>query len=127
LVQTIIRGGSMAKKDNAVQKVGSWAFIIGLIIAIIAGFWPLGAVMTTVLIVLGLIVGFLNVTGKETNQFLFSALVLVVMTSLGGQMLSSIQYVGLMLQSIFVAMMLFIIPAALIVALKAIYALAENE
>lgn len=117
----------MAKKDNVVQKVGSWAFIIGLIIAIIAGFWPLGAVITTVLIILGLIVGFLNVTGKETNSFLFSALVLVLMASLGGQMLSSIQYVGLMLQSIFEAMMLFIIPAALIVALKAIYALAESE
>ena len=117
----------MAKKDNVVQKAGSWAFIIGLIIAIIAGFWPLGPTMTTVLIVLGLIVGFLNVTGKETNSFLFASLVLVVMTSLGGQMLSSIQYVGLMLQSIFVAMMLFIIPAALIVALKAIYALAESE
>ena len=118
----------MAKKqDNVVQKVGSWAFIVGIIISIIAGFWPLGTVMTSVLILLGLIVGFLNITGKETNSFLFSSLVLVVMASLGGQMLSSIQYVGLMLQSIFTAMMLFIIPAALIVAMKAIYALAETE
>lgn len=118
----------MAKKtDNAVQKAGSWAFIIGLIIAIIAGFWPIGPVMTSVLIILGLIVGFLNVTGKETNHFLFAALVLVVMTSLGGQMLQSIKYVGPMLQSIFMAMMLFIIPASLIVALKSIYALAEGE
>ena len=117
----------MKKGVNVVQKVGSWAFIVGLIIAIIAGFWPLGAVMTTVLIVLGLIVGFLNVTGKETNSFLFATLVLVVMSSLGGQMLSEVQFVGPMLQSIFSAMMLFIIPAALIVALKAVYALAEAE
>ncbi|MBW2997412.1 hypothetical protein KY349_03680 [Candidatus Woesearchaeota archaeon] len=117
----------MKKHVNVVQKVGSWAFIVGLIVAIIAGFWPLGTVMTTVLIVLGLIVGFLNVTGKETNSFLFAALVLVVMTSLGGQLLSNVQFVGPMLQSIFTAMMLFIVPAALIVALKAIYALAEAE
>ncbi len=119
----------MAKKHiaNTIQKAGSWAFIVGLIIAIIAGFWPLGTVMTTVLIILGLIVGFLNVTGKETNSFLFSGLVLVVMASMGGQVLSSIQYIGPMLQSVFSAMMLFIIPASLIVALKAIYALAENE
>jgi len=112
---------------NTIQKAGSWAFIVGLIIAIIAGFWPLGTVMTSVLIILGLIVGFLNVTGKETNSFLFSTLVLVVMSSMGGQLLSTIQYIGPMLQSIFSAMMLFIIPAAVVVALKAIYALVKNE
>ncbi|MBN1544214.1 hypothetical protein JW898_01995 [Candidatus Woesearchaeota archaeon] len=117
----------MRKTGNVVQKVGSWAFIIGLIIAIIAGFWPLGTIMTTILIILGLIVGFLNVTGKETNSFLFATLVLVVMTSMGGQLLGTIQYVGGLLHNMFSAMMLFIIPAAVIVALKAIYALAENE
>lgn len=115
------------KKDNVVQKAGGWAFIVGIIISIIAGFWPLGTIMTSVLVLIGLVVGFLNVTGKETNNFLFSTLVLVVMASLGGQLLSSIQYVGPMFQSIFTAMLLFIIPAALIVALKAIYALAEAE
>ena len=112
---------------NIVQKVGSWAFIVGLLIAIVAGFWPLGTVMTSVLIILGLIVGFLNITGKETNSFLFSTLVLVIMSSMGGQLLSSIQYIGPMLQSIFSAMMLFIIPSAVVVGLKAIYSLAEDE
>jgi len=117
----------MKKVVNIIQQVGSWAFIIGLIIAIIAGFWPLGTTMTSVLIILGLIVGFLNVTGKETNSFLFSTLVLVVMASMGGQLLANIQFVGPMLQNMFSAMMLFIIPTALVVALKAIYALAETE
>jgi hypothetical protein len=115
------------KKENMVQKIGSWAFIVGLILAVIAGFWPIGTVMTSVLIILGLIVGFLNVTGKETNSFLFSTLVLVVMASQGGQLLREIQFVGPMLQSIFSAMMLFIIPGAVVVALKAIWALAETE
>ncbi|MBW2968304.1 hypothetical protein KY362_07505, partial [Candidatus Woesearchaeota archaeon] len=90
-------------QDNMMQKIGSWAFIVGVILAIIAGFWPLGTVMTSILIILGLIVGFLNVTGKETNSFLFATLVLVVMTSMGGQVLSNIQYVGPMLSSIFQA------------------------
>lgn len=112
---------------NVVQRVGSWAFIIGLIIAIIAGFWPLGTAMTSTLIILGLIVGFLNVTGKESNSFLFASLVLVVVTSTGATALSTIKFVGPMLQNMFSAMMLFIIPAAVIVALKAIYSLAENE
>ncbi|MFC1741490.1 hypothetical protein ACFL3V_03060 [Nanoarchaeota archaeon] len=112
---------------NVIQKAGSWAFIVGLIVAIIAGFWPLGTAMTSVLIIMGLIVGFLNVTGKETNSFLFSTLVLVVMTSMGGQLLGTIKFIGPMLQNMFSAMMLFIIPAAVVVALKAIYALAEEE
>jgi hypothetical protein len=115
------------KKENMVQRIGSWAFIIGLIIAVIAGFWPIGSVITSILIILGLIVGFLNVSGKETNSFLFATLVLVVMASQGGQLLSGIQFVGPMLQSIFSTMMLFIIPAAVVVALKAIWALAETE
>ena len=117
----------MRKHDNVVQKTGSWAFIIGLIIAIIAGFWPLATVMTSVLIILGLIVGFLNVTGKETNSFLFATLVLVVMASFGGQLLVNIKYVGPMLENMFSAMLLFIIPSSSVVALKAIYALAEDE
>jgi len=115
------------KKENIVQKIGSWAFIIGLIIAVIAGFWPIATIMTSVLIILGLIVGFLNVTGKETNSFLFATLVLVVMATQGGALLANIQYVGAMLQNMFAAMVLFIIPAGIIVALKAIWALAENE
>ena len=115
------------KKENIVQRVGSWAFIVGIIIAIIAGFYQIGTVMTTVLIIMGLITGFLNITGKETNSFLFATLVLTVMASMGGQVLQSISMVGPMLQSVFSAIMLFIIPAGMIVALKAIWALAENE
>ena len=120
MVQKKVGVTQMLKPKNVVQKVGSIAFIIGLIIAIIAGFWPLGAVMTSILIVLGIIVGFLNVTGKETNSFLFATLVLVVMATQGGQLLINIQYVGQMLQNIFTAMVVFIIPAALVVSLKAI-------
>jgi len=115
------------KEKSSVQKIGSWAFIIGLVIAIIAGFWPLGAVMTSILIVLGLLVGFLNIAGHETNSFLFATLVLVVVSSMGGNLLSKISIVGPILESVFSAMVVFIIPAAVVVALKAIYALAKEE
>ncbi|NQU79217.1 hypothetical protein HQ545_05620 [Candidatus Woesearchaeota archaeon] len=117
----------MKKHVNVVQKVGSWAFIVGLIIAIFAGFWPLGTVVTSILIFLGLIVGFLNVTGTETNSFLFATLVLVVVSSMGGQLLSNIAVIGLMLENMFSAMIVFIIPASVVVGLKAIYSLAEVE
>ena len=114
------------KSELNIQTVGSWAFIIGVIIAIIAGFWPIGTAATSTLIILGLVVGFLNVTSTEINSFLFASLVLVVLSSMGGQVLGAIQFVGPMLKSIFTAMLLFIIPAAVVVGLKAIYTLAEH-
>ncbi|MBI4739521.1 hypothetical protein HY772_08355 [Candidatus Woesearchaeota archaeon] len=115
------------KKPSMVQKVGSWAFIIGLLIAVVAGFWTIIPAVTSVLIVLGLIVGFLNVTGSETQGFLFASVSLVIVASLGGNVLSTIQVVGPMLQNIFSTIVLFVLPATMVVCLKAIYALAAEE
>jgi hypothetical protein len=121
----------MAKETDMLAKVGSWAFVIGVIIAIIVGLFSNGgnAVTTTVLVVLGLIVGFLNVTGRETTPFLLAAIALVIVTSpnLGAGSLSNVSGVGPYLQGILSAITLFVIPATIIVALKAIYALAHDE
>ncbi len=126
----------MAKKEDGgsmMQKVGSWAFIAGMVIAIIAGLisggsgGKMSALIVSVLAVLGLIVGFLNVTGKETTPFLIATVSLVVITSLGGTTLGNIDVVGPYMSGIFAAIMTFVIPATIIVALKAIYALAADE
>ena len=112
---------------NMMAKVGAWAFIVGVILALVSGFWALNPTWTSVLIVLGLLVGFLNITGKEVNQFLFAGLVLVVMASLGGTVLSRIAVVGPALQNIFSALVVFVVPATLVVALKAIYSVAHDD
>jgi len=113
----------MAKKSPMMQKVGSWAFIIGIIIAIIAGFAPLNAVVTGILVFLGLLVGFLNITAKESNTFLFTALVLVVVADFGGGKLVSLTPI---LKNMLDAIIVFIVPATLIVSFRAIYQLAKN-
>jgi len=122
----------MAKDVDLLAKVGSWAFIIGIIIAIIVGVFSQGkgdAVTTTVLIVLGLIVGFLNVTGRETTPFLLAAVTLVIVTSknMGGASLADVATIGPYLQGVLSSITTFVIPATIIVALKAIYALAHDE
>ena len=69
------------------QRVGNYSFIIGVIIAVVLGLVSLGAAtpwLASLLVVLGLIVGFLNVTGKETKEFLIVATVLVIAASMGG-------------------------------------------
>ena len=115
----------MAKGSNMMAKVGSWAFIIGVIVAILAGFFQSVNMPVVIwsLVILGLIVGFLNVTAKETTPFLLATVSLVIVTSFGGNQLAAIKYIG----QIFTAIMIFVIPAAMIVALKAIYALAADE
>ena len=120
----------MAKETDLLAKVGSWAFIIGVIIALIVGVFSGGtgsAVATSVLILLGLIVGFLNVTGRETTPFSLAALSLVLVGKFGGDVLGQIATIGPYLQGTLSALMTFVVPATIIVALKAIWALAHDE
>ena len=122
----------MAKNTGVsmVAKIGSWAFIIGIIIALLVGIFTRGAgnpITTSILIVLGLIVGFLNVTGKETTPFLLASLALVIVASFGGDVLGKVATIGPYLQGILNAIMTFVIQATIIVSLKAIWALAHDE
>jgi len=122
----------MAEKgDDTMQKIGGWAFIIGNLLAVLAGVvFPSSTWVILVLAVLGLIVGFLNVTAKESTPFLVSAIALVLSTStfnliiktaLGDSTITTI--VGTILNNVGI----FIAPAAVLVALRAIFALASNE
>lgn len=113
----------MAKKKSNVNLIGSWAFIIGVILALIVGLFDAAPILTWLLIVLGLVVGVLNVSGKEATTFLFVSLVLVVISAFtGGMVANDNPYILGMLRAI----VIFIAPAALLVALKAIYGLARD-
>jgi hypothetical protein len=115
----------MAKESDLMAKIGSWAFIIGIVVALLVGiFSGTSVIARTVLILLGLVVGLLNITGRETTPFLLATVSLVIVSYMGGPIFS----VGLqILQSILNAIMVFVIPATIIVALKAVYALAHDE
>ena len=113
------------------QRVGGWAFILGVVIAIIAGLAAgyLDAVsagyVALVLVILGLIVGFLNLNDKEIQPFLVAAIALMLMqVSAGG--LNLIPYIGIYLTSMVQNIAVFVMPAALVVALKAVYKLAAR-
>lgn len=119
----------MAKESG--PKWGVWAFIVGIILALIGGILVglLGAgqtAVTAILIVLGLVVGFLNVTDKETKDYLLAAVSLILVTYFGGQVLGIVPIIGSYLQSVFGAIITFVIPATIIVSLKAIYGLARD-
>ena len=116
------------------QKIGHYSFIIGVIIAVVLGLASsaLGASaaawLTSLLVVLGLIVGYLNVTGKETKEFMMVATVLIIAAFAGGasSTLGGVQYVGLYLSGIFDQILAFVVPAAVVVGLKEIWNLGQN-
>jgi hypothetical protein len=104
-------------------RLGHWAFIVGIVIAIIAGLVPAWQTptITWVLVILGLIVGLLNITAKETVEFLVAAVALMLIGSAG-----AIPALGTIVLSILANIVAFVAPAALIVALKSIYELAKK-
>ena len=116
------------------KKVGHYAFIIGVILAVVLGLFagPLSTTSTwivSLLVVLGLIVGFLNVSGKETKEFLLNATVLIIATFAGGatSTLGNVVYIGAFLSGIFTAVMAFVVPATIVVALKGIWEMGQNK
>ena len=117
---------NMEKKHTLVQKIGSWSFLVGIVIAMAAGFWELNALIVSVLIVLGMIVGFLNVTGEETTPFLLATVSLVIVAAVGQGVLGQVSDIGPKLQHVLATFITFIIPATIIVACKAIYSLAAD-
>ena len=114
------------------KRVGDYSFIIGVVIAIVLGLVSLGTAtpwLASLLVVLGLIVGFLNVVGKETRDFLLVAAVLIIATSMGGASgtLGGVKYIGQYLTGVFTQVLAFVVPATVVVALKDIWALAKSD
>ena len=114
------------------EKIGYWAFIVGVILALIVGIFAdmLGIMIIgiemwipVVLVLLGLIVGILNIGDKEINNFLIAVIAIAVVA---GANLSTIPMFGTYLQSIMGYLVIFIAPAALVVALKSIYNLGST-
>jgi hypothetical protein len=108
-------------------KIGKYAFMVGILLAIILGLVPMAenirGYAILVLVVLGLIVGLLNVTAKETTEFLVAAIALI---AAGNANLTSIPAIGIYVQYILTFIVVFVAPAALVVALRAVQALAKD-
>ncbi len=103
--------------------IGFWAFIVGFILAIVAGiFWPANATIIIVLVILGIIIGFLNITTKEFQLFLLATIALVVV---GGQAFTSLGSVGAKLGDVLTHIAILVSPAAIIAAVKGLWAVAK--
>ncbi|MBN1833635.1 MAG: hypothetical protein JW896_16145 [Deltaproteobacteria bacterium] len=107
------------------DKIGRICFIIGVIVAIIAGFFTWSYIFP-ILTILGLIVGFLNVRTSEVQSFLLAGISLVIISALGADQINTIPVVGDYMGRIYIALLSFVGPATIIVALKSIFGMAKD-
>jgi hypothetical protein len=120
----------MAKKSDT-TNIGYWAFLIGVLIAIVAGLaaaaGSLGGAADTViavLVVLGVVVGFLNLIDKNPTTFLIAVLAISA-TASAFDPLNQFA-IGLYIHAVMSNIVAFVWPAAVIVGLKVIWDLASK-
>ncbi len=131
---------SAGKIKGVSRKVGHYSFLVGVILALVLGLfseeissasasWSLRIMF--VLVILGLIVGLLNIQHKEMTEFLLAAIALMIVApAMNVVSLTLDKFVlgsGSFLRSMLSYLIIFIVPAVLIVAVKVIVELAEEK
>ncbi len=113
------------------QRIGVYAFLVGIAIAIITGIasglvTEYVSTITLILVSLGLIVGYLNISNKEMPMFIVASIGLIVAGSANLTSINTlIPNLGTVLQAILTNIVVFIAPAVIVVGLKAVYVLAK--
>ena len=102
------------KFKHNLTTIGRWAFLGGIVLAVLSGFTEIPNLALT-LFILGLIVGFLNVTEKESTSFLIAVIALLLIGVSSLQLVGGLTTVVISVLNNFVA---FVAAAGLIVALK---------
>jgi len=102
--------------------VGKWAFIAGLVLAVVVGYIFQAEWVIWVLAVLGVIVGLLNVTREDTERFLLAAIALALSVTA----LSTVPVLGLSITNILGYVAAFVAGAMVVVALKALFQTARS-
>ena len=123
-------------KENS---VGAWAFLVGVILAIVIGvstiFIPLSKIskysspIYAILVLIGLYVGArIKVSGKDSQTFLISSAILVIVSKFGMESVTGSLIgigVGDLVSSVFGALLVLFVPATIIVALKSVFSSAQ--
>jgi hypothetical protein len=108
------------------EKLGRYTFVLGLVISVIAGFVNIPVWGLIGLLLLGVVVGLLNITGKEVQPFLLGTIALMLVGASTLSLMASIPG-GEIIASIIRHFTAFVAGGALIVALKEVYSLTSTK
>ncbi len=110
---------------SSLANIGHWAFLAGAFIAVVTAFFQFDTtVLITTLFLIGVVVGLLNITVEETTPFLVAA---IALTLAGVVNLRAIPLIGFTISEILSNIVVFVAPAAVIVSLKSIWAVANRK
>jgi len=120
---------------NLMTKVGEYAFIVVLIVAVVAGLAVSKldanqqAWVTLALVVLGIVIGLTMITEKEVTAFLMTAVALIVSSGVASFVNLNTLYggFGTAVAQVVANIATFVAPAAIILSVKGIYALARKK
>ena len=128
--------------DEIWERIAGWAFLIGIIIALIVGLYAaynletngetFGGTIAWVLAVLGAIVGLVSaygmgtITEKEVPSFLLAGIALVVMYGVF-KGIELDPWIGSLLHGISMSLSILIAPAVGILAIKAIWDIGKDR
>jgi hypothetical protein len=125
----------MTAKENT---IGAWTFLVGVILAVLIGLsttiLPIpvlkeySAQIYGLLAVIGIIVGLLNVAGKDSQTFMIAGVVLVIVARFGMDSVTG-SLIGIGVNNtvgrIFGALLALFVPATIVVALKTVFSIAK--
>ena len=127
--------------QSMLKTIGSWLFLVGILIAVIVGIifaanetWlaNYSGTISTLLAVLGFVVGILsffavgNITQERVPTFLIAALMLVGIGA-SAQFFTHIDYIGPYFTWIAGMLAVFVAPAAVLLAIRAIWDAGKTE
>lgn len=107
-------------------NVGKWSFIAGIVLAILTGLFAISYI-GFVMFILGLVVGFLNVSDKEVHDYLVAVIALLVIGVSAFQAIDTLSTVlGTFMTSVVSNFIAFVAASGLVVAIKAILLLGKS-
>jgi hypothetical protein len=120
------------------NSVGAWVFLFGVILAVLMGivtnfFIPISKMtqfsspIYAILVLVGLFVGIkINVSTKDTQTFLISSTILVIVSKFGMESVTGSLIgigIGALVSSVFGALLVLFVPVTIIVALKSVFSI----
>ena len=122
------RSPARAPNKSGAHLLGSWSFLVGVVLAVLLGLGFTGAYQATMLWVvflLGVVVGLLNIAHDEVGAFLTGGTILVLVSFLGVQV-GVFEGVAPVIGNVLKGILTLFVPATIIVALKSVFVLARR-
>ncbi|MEK6963162.1 MAG: hypothetical protein AABX70_01950 [Nanoarchaeota archaeon] len=114
----------MAKNNNE-DQLSKWSFLLGCVLSIIVGFVTV-PYSVSILVILGLIVGFMGLSTKDGSTYLLCVIALAV---IGTSWLANVQLlspVSTYIKNILASFTTFVGVAGLVVAIKTIWTMGHK-